>query len=94
MEYHIISADGHNIEPPHMWAKFLDKKYLDRAPKLVDGIRVALQGGGSVRGVSESIFVAGHRSRWIEWQDEHEGTHRGGVAAEAEHALERGEFQQ
>ena len=35
MEYHIISADGHNIEPPHMWTKFLDKKYQDRAPKLV-----------------------------------------------------------
>ncbi len=31
----IISADGHNMEPPHMWQKFLDKKYQDRAPRLV-----------------------------------------------------------
>lgn len=32
---HIISADGHNMEPPHMWKTFLDKKYQDKAPKLV-----------------------------------------------------------
>lgn len=31
----IISSDSHNMEPPHMWQKFLDKKYHDRAPKLV-----------------------------------------------------------
>lgn len=31
----VISTDGHNMEPPHMWTKFLDRKYHDRAPRLV-----------------------------------------------------------
>jgi len=31
----IISSDSHNMEPPHMWQKFLDKKFLDRAPRIV-----------------------------------------------------------
>ena len=31
----VISADGHVIEPPDMWQRFLPRRYLDRAPKLV-----------------------------------------------------------
>lgn len=31
----IISADGHVIEPPDLWVRFLPKKFQDRAPKLV-----------------------------------------------------------
>jgi predicted TIM-barrel fold metal-dependent hydrolase len=31
----IISSDSHNMEPPHMWQKFLDKKYQGKAPRLV-----------------------------------------------------------
>ena len=34
-EYRLISADGHVIEPPDMWTKYLPKKFADRAPKLV-----------------------------------------------------------
>ena len=34
-EYHVISADGHVVEAPDMWERFLPKKYQDRAPKLV-----------------------------------------------------------
>jgi predicted TIM-barrel fold metal-dependent hydrolase len=33
--YRIISADGHTIEPPDMWAKFLPAKFHDRMPRLV-----------------------------------------------------------
>ncbi|MGE0877441.1 MAG: amidohydrolase family protein [Acidimicrobiia bacterium] len=33
--YRIISADGHVIEPPDMWTRFLPKKHHDRAPRLV-----------------------------------------------------------
>ena len=35
-EYRIISADSHTLEPPDLWEKWLEKKYLDSAPKLVD----------------------------------------------------------
>ncbi len=34
-EYRLISADGHVVEPPDMWTKYLPKKFHDRAPKLV-----------------------------------------------------------
>jgi hypothetical protein len=35
-EYHIISSDSHTLEPPDLWEKWLEKKYLDTAPKLVE----------------------------------------------------------
>jgi predicted TIM-barrel fold metal-dependent hydrolase len=34
-EYRLISADGHVVEHPDMWTKYLPKKFADRAPKLV-----------------------------------------------------------
>ncbi|MHB8439720.1 MAG: amidohydrolase family protein [Acidimicrobiales bacterium] len=34
-EYRLISADGHVVEPPDMWTKYLPKKFHERAPKLV-----------------------------------------------------------
>jgi uncharacterized protein len=33
--YKIISADGHNLEPPHIWTKYLPKAFQDRAPRVV-----------------------------------------------------------
>jgi predicted TIM-barrel fold metal-dependent hydrolase len=33
--YQIISADGHNIEPPHIWEKYLPKRFAEHAPRLV-----------------------------------------------------------
>ena len=35
MDYRIISADGHNIEPPHIWEKYLPKRFAEHAPRLV-----------------------------------------------------------
>jgi predicted TIM-barrel fold metal-dependent hydrolase len=33
--YRIVSADGHNIEPPHIWRRYLPDRFQDKAPKLV-----------------------------------------------------------
>jgi predicted TIM-barrel fold metal-dependent hydrolase len=33
--YRIISADGHNIEPPHIWQHYLPQRFHDQAPRLV-----------------------------------------------------------
>lgn len=30
--YRIIDADGHVLEPKHIWAEYIDPKYADRAP--------------------------------------------------------------
>ena len=34
-EYRLIDADCHVVEPPHIWDRWLPKKFHDRAPKLV-----------------------------------------------------------
>ncbi len=33
--YRLISADGHVVEPPDMWTRYLPREYHDRAPRLV-----------------------------------------------------------
>ena len=35
-QYNIISSDSHVVEPPDLWEKWLEKKFLGTAPKLVD----------------------------------------------------------
>jgi predicted TIM-barrel fold metal-dependent hydrolase len=34
-DYQLISADSHVIEPHDLWLRYIDRKYLDRAPRLV-----------------------------------------------------------
>lgn len=34
-DYKLISADSHVSEPPDLWSTRVDKKYRDRAPRLV-----------------------------------------------------------
>lgn len=35
-KYRIVCADSHTVEPPDLWETWLESKYLDKAPKLVD----------------------------------------------------------
>ena len=35
MEYRVISADSHVVEPPHLWQEYLPKEYQEFAPKMV-----------------------------------------------------------
>src|SRR3954453_14554867 len=34
-DYQLISADSHVIEPHDLWLRYIDRTYLDRAPRLV-----------------------------------------------------------
>lgn len=36
MQYELVSADSHIIEPPDLWEKWLPRKFQDRAPRVVD----------------------------------------------------------
>jgi predicted TIM-barrel fold metal-dependent hydrolase len=38
VDYLLISADSHFVEPPSMWAERLDRKFRDRAPHTVKGL--------------------------------------------------------
>src|SRR5205814_10726821 len=33
--YTLISADSHIVEPPDLWTERIDKKYRDKAPRIV-----------------------------------------------------------
>ena len=33
--YNVIDADGHILEPLDLWAKYMDPRFRDRAPRLV-----------------------------------------------------------
>lgn len=35
MSYTIISADSHMCEPPHLWVERIDRRFRDRAPRIV-----------------------------------------------------------
>src|SRR5579872_1610020 len=35
LPFKLVSADSHVVEPPDLWLKRLDRKYQDRAPRLV-----------------------------------------------------------
>ena len=45
-EYNVIDADGHVLEPPDLWERYIEPRYRDRCPKLV------IDGEGN-----ESFFV-------------------------------------
>ena len=35
MKYRVINSDGHTIEPPDMWERYLPKRFQDQAPRIV-----------------------------------------------------------
>jgi predicted TIM-barrel fold metal-dependent hydrolase len=37
LAFKTISADSHVVEPPDLWTKRIDRRYLDRAPRIVPG---------------------------------------------------------
>jgi predicted TIM-barrel fold metal-dependent hydrolase len=37
LPFKLVSADSHIVEPPDLWIKHIDRRYLDRAPRMVNG---------------------------------------------------------
>ena len=37
LAFKTISADSHFVEPPDLWTKRIDRRYLDRAPRIIEG---------------------------------------------------------
>ena len=35
LSFRLSSGDSHIVEPPDLWTKRIDRKYLDRAPRIV-----------------------------------------------------------
>ena len=68
--YRIISADSHTLEPPDLWEKWLEKKHLDSAPKLVedkDGGHAWIYLGGGTAEPLGLLSCAGTRPEDLKW---------------------------
>ena len=68
--YRIISADSHTLEPPDLWEKWLEKKHLDTAPKLVedkDGGHAWIYMGSNTAEPLGLVSCAGIRPEDLKW---------------------------
>ena len=68
--YRIISADSHTLEPPDLWEKWLEKKYLDTAPKLVedkDGGHAWIYMGATTPEPLGLVSCVGTRPEELKW---------------------------
>lgn len=52
MDYRVISADSHVVEPPHLWEEYLPKEYQKFAPKLIKD-----RDGGDAWELSEGVVA-------------------------------------
>ena len=69
-EYRIISSDSHTVEPPDLWEKWLEKKYLDTAPKLVsdgDGGDAWIYMGAKTAEPLGLVTCVGTRPEELKW---------------------------
>ncbi len=69
-DYKIISADSHTVEPPDLWEKWLERKYLDTAPKLVedgDGGHAWLYMGAKTPEPLGLVTCVGTRPEDLKW---------------------------
>ena len=68
--YDVISADAHTVEPPDLWEKWLEKKYLDSAPKLVedgDGGHAWVYGEGAAPAPLGLVTCVGTHPEDLKW---------------------------
>ena len=84
MEYRLISADSHFIEPPNLWKDWLPAKYQDIAPKLVkdaDGGDAWDYGAGepSPLGIYAAAGKNEHNLKWtgVTYETMHQGYFKG-----------------
>ena len=69
-DYQIISADSHVVEPPDLWDKWLERKYRETAPRLVDdgeGGDAWLYLGGKVPEPLGLVTCVGTRPEDLKW---------------------------
>ncbi len=90
--YRLVSADSHVVEPPDLWEEWLEKKYQDKAPKLVKD-----RAGGDAwqfnpgeepasLGLIACVGVPPDKINWYGWRYGHEvhpSCHEGNARLEA-----------
>jgi predicted TIM-barrel fold metal-dependent hydrolase len=93
-EYRIISADSHTVEPPDLWERWLEGKYLDTAPKLVedkDGGHAWLYMGAATAEPLGLVTCAGTHPEELKWTGARYGSPTNPGAREIHPGCYRGE---
>src|SRR2546428_11082176 len=66
MQSKVIDADGHILEPPDLWARYLENKYKERAIRMEkdqDGVEYFVIDGrpsANLRGIGPAVAGIGH----------------------------------
>ena len=55
MEYNVIDADGHILEPPDLWEKYIEPKFREGCPKVI----ITAEGGEILRIEGDSAIDLG-----------------------------------
>ena len=65
MNVPIISSDGHIVEPPKLWEERLDRRFRDRAPRVVDkpGVGWLFEAPGVPPMQVAAFYALGRRAR-------------------------------
>jgi hypothetical protein len=59
MTLQVVSADSHVVEPPDLWTQRLDRKFVDRAPRVInDETKGHLFVAEGVRSMAVSILFS------------------------------------
>ena len=67
LNYHnIIDADGHVLEPPDIWEKYIDPQYRDRAIRVRSGEAKA-QNILRSKGIRRSFSTSRRLRSWAGW---------------------------
>jgi predicted TIM-barrel fold metal-dependent hydrolase len=93
-QYRIISADSHTLEPPDLWTEWLESKYQDTAPKLVedkDGGHGWLYMGATTPEPLGLVSCVGTRPEELKWTGARYGKPTNPAAREIHPGCYRGE---
>ncbi len=93
-EYKIISADSHTLEPPDLWEEWLEKKYQDTAPKLVedkDGGHAWIYMGAATAEPLGLVSCVGIRPEDLKWTGARYGAPTSSAQREIHPGCYRGE---
>ncbi len=91
--FRVVSADSHTLEPPDLWDEWLDKRYRDTAPKLVedkDGGHAWIYMGATTAEPLGLVSCVGTRPEELKWTGARYGKPTNAAAREIHPGCYRG----
>jgi predicted TIM-barrel fold metal-dependent hydrolase len=76
LAFRTVSADSHVVEPPDLWTRRIDRRFLARAPRIVseadsdyillEGTQFPKRGLGTIAAAGQPAESLGERGRWAD----------------------------